>query len=58
MPEGLCSWSDSDQDEAFDVARKLNCIRVLIPLRLMYVHEVLEEKICTLAGVRYAQQTP
>jgi hypothetical protein len=29
-----------DQDEAFDVDPKMECIRALIPLGLMHVHEL------------------
>lgn len=42
--------------EAFAVDRKLECIRALIPLGLMHLHELLEEEVCALAGVRYARK--
>ncbi len=35
---------------------KLECIRALIPLGLMHLHELLEEEVCALAGVRYARK--
>ena len=47
-----------DQYEAFDVDRKLECIRALIPLGLRHVQEVLEEEVMTWAGARYARKTP
>lgn len=46
----------ADQYEAFDVDRKVECIRALIPLGLMHVQEALEEEVCTLAGGRYARK--
>jgi len=45
-----------EQYEAFDVNSKLECIRALIPLGLMHLHELLEEEVCTLAGMRYARK--
>ena len=46
-----------DQYEAFDVNSKLKCIRTLILLGLMRIHELLEEA-CTLAGKWYARKSP
>jgi len=34
----------------------VECIRALIPLGLMRIHELLEEEVCTLAGQRYARK--
>jgi len=45
-----------EQYEAFDVATKVECIRALIPLGLLHVHALLEEEVCTSAGVRYARK--
>ena len=45
-----------EQYDAFDVNSKLECIRALIPLGLMRLHELLEEEVCTLAGRRYARK--
>ena len=45
-----------EQYEAFDVNSKLECIRALIPLGLMHLHELLEEEVSTLAGMRYARK--
>ena len=42
--------------EAFAVDSKLECIRALIPLGLMHLHELLEEEVCALAGIRYARK--
>ncbi len=42
--------------EAFDVDSKLECIRNLIPLGLMHLHEILENEVCALAGARYARK--
>ena len=47
-----------EQYDAFDVDSKVECIRALIPLGLMHVREVLETEVCTLAGARYARNTP
>jgi len=38
--------------EAFAQDSKLECIRALISFGLMYLHELLEEEVCTLAGAR------
>jgi transposase-like protein len=45
-----------EQYDAFDVSSKVECIRALIPLGLMRIHELLEEEVCTLAGKRYARK--
>jgi len=43
---------------AFAVETKMECIRALIPLGLMHVQALLEEEVCTLAGIRYAPKAP
>ena len=45
-----------EQYDAFDVNSKLECIRALIPLGLMRIHELLEGEVCPLTGRRYAQK--
>ena len=45
-----------EQYEAFDVDSKLECIRALIPLGLMRIHELLEDEVCALAGARYTRK--
>ena len=45
-----------EQYDAFDVNSKLECIRALIPLGLMRIHELLEGEVCPLAGRRYARK--
>jgi transposase-like protein len=47
-----------EQYEAFAVDTKVECIRALIPLGLLHVQALLEEEVCTLAGVRYARKSP
>ena len=47
-----------DQYEAFDVDTKLECIRALIPLGLMQVHSLLEEKVSPLTGDWHARGSP
>lgn len=42
---GLAQVLRPDQYEAFDVATKVECIRALIPLGLLYVHALLEEEV-------------
>lgn len=42
--------------EAFDVDRKVECIRALLPLGLMHVQEIPETEVCTLAGGRYMRK--
>ncbi len=46
-----------EQYDGFDVETKVECIRALIPLGLLRIHELLEEEVCTLAGTRYARKT-
>ena len=45
-----------EQYEAFDVDSKLECIRALIPLGLMRIHELLEDEVCALAEARYTRK--
>ena len=39
-----------------EVDSKLECIRALIPLGLLHLHDLLEEEVCALAGARYARK--
>ena len=45
-----------EQYEAFDVNSKVECIQALIPLGLMRIHELLEDEVRTLAGIRYKRK--
>ncbi len=40
----------------FDVETKMECIQALIPLGLMRIHELLEDEVRTLAGIRYKRK--
>ncbi len=40
----------------FDVDSKVEMIRALVPLGLMYVHEMLDDEVKELAGERYARK--
>ncbi|MDA0739925.1 MAG: hypothetical protein O3A59_13485 [Nitrospirae bacterium] len=41
-----------EQYAGFDVETKVECIQALIPLGLMRIHELLEDEVRTLAGLR------
>ena len=45
-----------EQYAGFDVETKVECIQALIPLGLMRIHELLEDEVRTLAGLRYKRK--
>ena len=40
----------------FDVETKVECIQALIPLGLMRIHELLEDEVRALAGIKYTRK--
>jgi putative transposase len=45
-----------DEYADFEVETKIECIQALIPLGLMRIHELLEDEVRTLAGLRYQRK--
>ena len=46
----------AEQYADFDVNSKVECIQALIPLGLVRIHELLEDEVRTLAGIRYTRK--
>jgi transposase-like protein len=45
-----------EEYDGFDVETKVECIQALIPLGLMRLHELLEDEIQALAGIKYTRK--